>query len=70
MVPGGGELGGSRLGEAPNAFLSTAGLISEEQIPSRDVGNPVRLKGQKSKRRELELKTAFGINVLSSIKST
>ena len=43
--------GGSRLGEAPNAFLSTAGLVSEGQIPSRDVGNPVRLKGQTSKRK-------------------
>lgn len=43
--------GGSRLGEAPDAFLSAAGLISEGQIPSRDIENPVRLKGQTSRRR-------------------
>lgn len=30
-------------------LLSTAGLFSEEQIPSRDIENPVGLKGQKSK---------------------
>lgn len=32
-----------------NVLLSTAGLFSEEQIPSRDIENPVGLKGQRSR---------------------
>lgn len=38
---------GSRLGEVPNAFRSTAGLVSEGQIPFRDIENPVGLNGAK-----------------------
>lgn len=53
-----------------NVLLSTAGLFSEEQIPSRDIENPVGLKGQESKGGRAELERVFGTSLFSSIKST